>query len=358
MQHLANKCDILCVQEHWLLAYEAKDLHMAFPEHNIIIRCRDDAEPMLPKLRTRGHSVTAILWKKEIDHIVNQLKSPGQHERLIAVELTGTKSLVLINTYMPTDGAKNSCYKDILDDVAILLAEYPSHSVIWTGDLNADIKRSKAQNDIQFKQFCSQHNLEVSPHTPDKATFHHFNGFSKSTIDLFVLYKADDMIEHIDVKTRDPLNMSPHDPVTAFTKLAPERKPEPTCNDDTKPPKTNWKKVDKEKYKEITEIKLEALKNNMDNLPAEILALRINSVLLDSANDATSGPKKKKSKRVKKNNKGWHVSLKPIAKTALQIHRQLAIQASHGTEAGKKITSQWATTSGGERETGQKYPPN
>ena len=106
--NLLERCDILCLQEHWLHTYEGeKELNNRFPNHNHIIKCFDDNIPVLPQMRTTGHSGTAILWKKDLDRIIEPL-SDGS-DRLTTVKVHSENNvIVLINTYMPTQGCKET----------------------------------------------------------------------------------------------------------------------------------------------------------------------------------------------------------------------------------------------------------
>ncbi len=133
--------------------------------------------------------------------------------------------MILINTYMPTEGCANAEYEEILDEVREIERKFEGHDIIWTGDINASISRSKpTKNDQLFREFCEDCNLTVSDKMPNDPTFHHFNGTSTSQIDLFIHRLTEKPIKYITL-SRNPLNTSMHDPITASSPQRYQAKP-------------------------------------------------------------------------------------------------------------------------------------
>ena len=156
-----------------------------FPDHHSSTKCFDDVNPTSPKFRCRGTAGTSIMWNDSIDAHIEIL--PDGSDRLLAATIeTSYDPILLINTYMPTNGAANSEYAEILDEVSEVLAKYNHHIPIWTGDINASPTRANSTNDALFIQFSKEHNLCVTPFMPNVPTYYHFNGTSTSTIDLFI----------------------------------------------------------------------------------------------------------------------------------------------------------------------------
>ena len=62
--------DILCLQEHWLLNYESHVISQVFPDCNYSVRCVDDVHPDLQLQRRKGNAGTAILWKRNLDDLI------------------------------------------------------------------------------------------------------------------------------------------------------------------------------------------------------------------------------------------------------------------------------------------------
>ena len=170
---------------------------------------------MPPKQRTRGTAGTAIIWKDDLDSIITPLNAGS--DRTIAVQVISEEQpILLLNTYMPTEGAAQAVYEEILDEVYTIMDQYSEHAVIWSGDINASPDRiNKTTNDVKLKNFCIENGLQISCHMPKTPTFHHFNGKSQSQIDLFLERPSENKIRRIKVSAREPTNTGPHDPVTA-----------------------------------------------------------------------------------------------------------------------------------------------
>ena len=83
-------------------------------------------------MRQREHAGTAILWKKTLSHIIDPI--PEGSDRIAAITLkTWPSPILIVNTYMPTEGAASANYDEILDEVHTL---YTKHA-----EKNADLDR-------------------------------------------------------------------------------------------------------------------------------------------------------------------------------------------------------------------------
>lgn len=214
--HLMRHCDILCLQEHWLLNYEKKLIAEIFPEFEHSIKCTDDKHPDLPMQRRRGSGGTAIIWRKSIDHLIEVI--PDGSDRVLAAYISlSNLPLLIVNTYMPTMGCKDPEYGETLDEVHELLTKYDDCEIIWTGDLNADLTRDKNYtNDKQLAAFLREQQLVLTPHQDDTPTYHHFNGNTTSRLDMFIERSRNRTIQKVRIDIRHILNTSSHDALTAF----------------------------------------------------------------------------------------------------------------------------------------------
>ena len=320
MQWILQKCDILCIQEHWLLAFEGKKFDAFFPGYQYIIKCADDADPVPPKQRRRGFHGTAIVWKADVDPLITPL--PDGSDRLIAIQIQSEpQPILLMNTYMPTEGAAQADYQENLDEVYTTINRYASHAILWTGDINASPIRTKATtNDKKLKLFLAETGLQVSSLMPDIPTFHHFNGTSTSRIDLFIVRESEELLATVTVRERDPTNTSPHDTILCSLKtLKPDVSPLKKNPVEKAPRKVNWEKTDISLYQELSGIRLGALLQSMDGLPISVVAERSNRILTECAQAAcpppTTGNKKKKFP--------WWSPIKPLAKRSVLLHKKL-----------------------------------
>ncbi len=237
-------------------------------------------------IQQRGYAGTAILWKNSVDHAVEPIED-GSH-RVCAVRISATdRQLILINSYMPTQGADKakSDYDEILDEIHEIMVKYSDHSLIWTGDINASTNREHpTSNDKKFRKLCQEDGLRVCPLQSDQPTFHHFNGSSTSRIDLFIQRRNDEFICKADTHAREATNTGPHDPVTAYIAINIPTSSTPKQHTEKVPAmRIKWEKVDKSQYRLLTQARLNALILNMDEMPDCVIADRLNSILTKCA---------------------------------------------------------------------------
>jgi exonuclease III len=67
----------------------------------------DKYDPLLPVSMPRGYGGVAIIWRKDIDHIIRPLEDGS--EKIQCVEISGNKDikLLLISIYLPAKGSNN-----------------------------------------------------------------------------------------------------------------------------------------------------------------------------------------------------------------------------------------------------------
>ena len=135
----------------------------------------------------RGYGGTAILSKKQTDHVIKPLDVCGNQIKCVAMNVC--EPLLLISVYMPrrwiTDNYTE--FKDTLDQLSVILSQYaPTHQIIIGGDLNEDITLSANGAMAQYlREFIVEHELKTQPTKP---TFINPAGAEVSTIDDYFLY--------------------------------------------------------------------------------------------------------------------------------------------------------------------------
>ena len=329
---LMQNCDILCLQEHWLLNYEVEVVSKIFPDSNYIIKCVDDSHPDLPMQRRRGSAGTAIIWRKELDDAIEIIQDGS--DRVAVVQVTTEEyQLLIINTYMPTMGCKNPEYGDTLDEVFELINKFGNNKILWTGDINADTLRNKNySNDTELTKFLAEMKMEVPNAQSDMPTYHHFNGNSKSRLDMFITRRAELAFDKITNDNRNELNTGSHDALTATLRAKTVRKNKCTTGKLREPPKRiRWDKVDYLRYEDITNRRLKILHNSMEGLPLDVMAQQTNDILIESAMKSCPTEKKKKNK-----NRLWNPSMKPMVKKIKNMHFNIK-NATMGTDKSREI---------------------
>ena len=220
---------------------------------------------------------------------------------------------------MPTEGSdnKDANYGSLLDEVYDVTTKYASSSTILrAGDINATFNRAKpTRNDLKFKQFCQETSYIQAPGSPSSPTYHHFVSNSKSQIDHFLcLSYQPNIITTVCVDSRPPLNLSSHDAIAARLNITP-RQQDKSANTSANlvVPKVNWRKVDTEAYKALTECKLEALQSLADpNLHVDVILTRLHDVLREAAEEASTSTKCHAKK--KKGKPNWPPHITALAK--------------------------------------------
>ena len=314
MEHM----DILCLQEHWLYAFEENMLRCLLGDKYLYtMKCIDDQNPINPSLKPRGQGGVLTLWKPEIDHLITPLDDGA--ERNLAI-MVGTEShgTVLLNSYMPTAGSQD-CYAQVLDEVHEILEKHATKChFIWCGDLNASLTRCPpSSNDKKLRQFIKEADLITTANDPPKPTYHHFMGGITSTIDHILTTKNHSAaITQFNVLSRQMTNLSSHDPVSAIIEV-PEQQQERNTDDTIMEArkKPRWDKIDRSAYEELTGTQLSSLiECGGLLLPNEVLVERLNSILLDCSDRCGPKPPRKKKKKKAQRKYPWSDNLKPIMK--------------------------------------------
>ena len=107
---MAN-CDLVLIQEHWLLNYEGNLISDRFTDHLFAVKCTDDNSPDLPMFRRRETGGTAAIWKKDIDQHIEIL--PDGSDRIMALIIkSGEHDILAINSYMLTLGCSDRVWRN------------------------------------------------------------------------------------------------------------------------------------------------------------------------------------------------------------------------------------------------------
>ena len=103
INELFKTAQLVLLSETWLYEYELYLLNEIGSNICSAGKCSDLYNPVPPGQRNRGHAGVAVLWRKEINHLITEL--PDGNERLQCLELAleHTKYLI-VAAYLPTTG--------------------------------------------------------------------------------------------------------------------------------------------------------------------------------------------------------------------------------------------------------------
>ncbi|MEW8548177.1 MAG: endonuclease/exonuclease/phosphatase family protein, partial [Candidatus Thiodiazotropha sp.] len=251
-----EKVDILLLQEHWLFDCNLGRLNEISDAYMGQCKAVDTDDPILTTQMPRGYGGTAVLWKKQINHLVTALQDGGN--RIQCVEVKGHEPILFVSVYMPCKGLSDNLedFGDCVDQLNEIVLKYQAtHKVIIGGDLNEDINAKPLSRRGQiFQDFVKECSF-VSVET--ELTYVNPNGVEVSTID-HIIYDSRLAGKVISVARLDCVitNVSDHYPVMCRLSCVLNYVESTDSKSMSKSSKINWAKVDKDLYKVLLAEKL------------------------------------------------------------------------------------------------------
>ena len=206
---LANKYDVLCIQEHHLHVYEKDNLSRHINNNQYTISCYDQDTCDDLYLHKHGKGGTAICWKPWLNKYIKILPSHSTRLTMIEINLPQSAPICVLCSYMPTSGAKGSSseYDKNLDTIREMIDKYrANHTIIWAGDMNGSLQRQK-QHDKKLQSFIVEKQL-ISPSPNPLPTFIHRNEASSSVIDY--IFSSKDVMQKYTIHEFHHANTSDH----------------------------------------------------------------------------------------------------------------------------------------------------
>jgi exonuclease III len=159
VRNLCDNCDILLLQEHWLLPTELNILNSIHPEFYSIGLSAVDVSSHI--LVGRPYGGTAILYRKQL---ANGIKVVNSNESRITGLQMITKSgpWLLLNVYMPTnyeDDYSMELYLDCLSKLQAIIIDSDTVHTLIAGDFNCGLG---SRFYPEFMQFANDNNLVCS----------------------------------------------------------------------------------------------------------------------------------------------------------------------------------------------------
>lgn len=246
---MGKLADILLLQEHWLFDCNLHKLKEINSYYSGCGKAVDTGNPIPPIQMPRGYGGVAILWRHEIDHLIQVLPDGGN--RIQCVELKGDKPLILVSVYMPCRGLSDNVddYGDYLDQLREIVAKYSSsHIIVLGGDMNEDLMlRGQSFRAQLLKNFLNESELDT---VNTGKTYSNPEGVLTSTLD-YIFYSKEFSDDIMQIKSLEDLHtsVSDHTPVLCQIQYRLDKVHNKNSNSNLKPSmKVSWKKINQESY--------------------------------------------------------------------------------------------------------------
>ena len=187
---------IIFFQEIWLPYHEATLLKLYLPSYNFKISTPDMFSSNEDKILKPGqvwHGV-AVGWQDDVHADFEYI--PSNNTRFVGIRIAlKTGRILSISLYAPTSGKDDDFLECITDLTEYILSNISAGDRVLIGtDSNCSTK-STPRRQLCWGAFCDTFSL--LSHSTGSSTFHHHNGSSESSIDLFLSSK--------DLKLYNPL---------------------------------------------------------------------------------------------------------------------------------------------------------
>ena len=180
---LCLDCDIICLQEHWLLPNEVNFLGSI--NGDFLSTGNSAVDVGRDVLVGRPFGGTGILYRKSLSEYITIVDT--NDDRISAIILNSVHGpVLLVSVYMPTDYRDSECFEDYIATCASISALYQECDVnhmLVAGDFNCHV--GSRFFDI-FLNFASENNLQQSDITrlnDDTFTYNNDAGTALSWID-------------------------------------------------------------------------------------------------------------------------------------------------------------------------------
>ena len=159
----SSKCDIICLQEIWLLDSTIDYLNTLHSDYMYIGIAGQDSNDSILSGRPKGG--VAILYNKILIRNIIRLKSINRRVCGVIINFTNNFTCMLLNVYFPCDNYSNTTVaSDYIDYIEYIESLYNSHdcnAYIFCGDYNTSFERNNAHA-LYLSDFLSRNNLFLS----------------------------------------------------------------------------------------------------------------------------------------------------------------------------------------------------
>lgn len=189
IESILNDCDILLLQETWLLANQVGKLNQYFSKYNTygISGIKDTK-----LLSGRPYGGLSFLYRKTLSPYIEYVEIINS-KRICCIRLmTNIGAVYLFNIYMPGDTKDNLFLYEYNHELSVLSSFFRHSNVlncIVGGDLNADLSRIQSGNTLSLQQFVADENMKLVLMSVQNLISHTYKGIRDCTslIDHFIV---------------------------------------------------------------------------------------------------------------------------------------------------------------------------
>ena len=213
MSDLLNECDILLIQEHWLLTEQISTFMNRF--RNVTAHVVSGMESNV-LLSGRPFGGCAILVSTKLDAKVEPLVMQSKRVCAVSIVFRGIM-LLLFCVYMPCDTESDQEnveeFEGILAEILSMCELYPTEYIVIGGDLNTSFNRAKSLHTRSLNAFLDVNTFRCGSNHPLSSVSHTFESKvdgSRSTLDHLILTEVlySGLLKYYDIDTGT--NMSDH----------------------------------------------------------------------------------------------------------------------------------------------------
>ncbi|CAC5376464.1 E3.1.11.2 [Mytilus coruscus] len=189
----------------------------------------------------------------QIHGLITVKKRKDGNERVIAMLITTSQDICIINAYMPTCNTDSQYeYRECLDIIFDIIQKYQeTHKIILCGDLNGTLLDSRNnKHDKILKSSVSEMGRSTGVNKDERPTFFHHAWSSSSQID-YILVNDKNLISKYNIDDKSSINLSAHTSVTVKSTIEIPAITKPANKNKKAKFKLQWDKMDKRQYNNL-----------------------------------------------------------------------------------------------------------
>jgi exonuclease III len=139
------------------LGIKKKEIKFLLPSMDNFTRCSDTNDTLDGFKLPKGKGGVSILWPTAWTNNIKMLD--GGNERIIAILISASTKLCLINAYMPTStNSSQTEYRECIDIITDIIEKYQTtHKIILCGDMNGTLLENRSnKHDKILKMFVKE----------------------------------------------------------------------------------------------------------------------------------------------------------------------------------------------------------